>query len=393
MKKIAIIINGDLSLNRQGQINSAINRIKYLKELDCFEIDAYCIQEYEWGLLRWIHHQNRIDKTPLKVVDEIVFRVFYKKSILLDSFFESSLKLPPVFSSYWIYRIARLFRGYDLVVGHSTVGGLVAFNIYKTLSIPFCVIWHGSDIHTNPVSNKYIKRITHQIINNSFGNVFVSLSLLNTAIKVFGDIPVPYLAYNAPGEQFVKYSEEHKTSLRVKNNVRGKKVIAFIGNLVPVKNVFSLPNIFKQVALQNNNVAFWVVGDGVHRVALENRMKDNGLECRFWGNLQPEEMPDIMNTIDVIVLPSFNESFGMVLVEAISCGANAVGSNRGGIPEVIGKENCFELNESFEVRIANRISYMLHNHVDQWVNQDFDWRRTALSESSLFSDILHRKDI
>lgn len=391
-KRIAVIINGDLSINRQGQINSAINRVKHLMQMDVFNIDVYCIQEYDSGLLRWLHKNNRIKKQIIWNVEGVPVRAMYKRMILMDLIFGAILKITPPYSSYCFHKIARQFKNYDLIIGHSTVGGIVAKKVNESYNIPYCVVWHGSDIHTKPESNKYTKKLTNSILANASANIFVSLSLLNDAQRVFDCISNPRVAYNAPSEAFVKFCNHVRAELRKKEDVSGKKVVAFVGNLVPVKNVFTLPKIFQKIIKENKNVVFWIIGHGMYSEKLKKKMIEADVECRFWGNLQPEAMPSVMNCIDVLVLPSLNESFGMVLVEAIACGANAVGSNRGGIPEVLGEENCFELNEGFEDRISERIVYMLNNHVEQNVKPEFNWHRTAKDECMYYMEILTKSE-
>lgn len=386
-KRIAVIINGDLSINRQGQINSAINRVKYLMKLDVFDIDVYCIQEYDGLLLRVLHHQGKVLKNNHTIVEGMPIKIIYKRKILLDSIFETFFKITPLYSTYRFFCIAKQFKGYNLIVGHSTIGGMVALRVHERFKTKYCVVWHGSDIHTNPVSNKYVKEITQQIIKEAAANVFVSTSLLNEANRLFNNVPNPHVAYNAPSDFFVRYDDNIRAKLREKEDVLGKKVVAYVGNMVPVKNVFTLPGIFKRVREWDENVVFWVVGHGMYCESLRKKMSEAEVDCRFWGNKQPEEMPDIMNCIDVLVLPSKNESFGMVLVEAIACGANAVGSKRGGIPEVIGNENCFELDDTFEEKMAERIDYMLNNDVKQSVNPDFKWGKTALKEKQIYQEI------
>ena len=56
--RIAILFNGDLSHNRQGMVNSAILRAKYLRKVGAFDIDIFCIHEYDSRLLR------KLRKTP-----------------------------------------------------------------------------------------------------------------------------------------------------------------------------------------------------------------------------------------------------------------------------------------------------------------------------------------
>ena len=393
MHRIAVIINGDLSINRQGQLNSAINRIKHIMQFNIYDIDVFCVQEYDCGLLRLLHHKKTIKRKEFQLVDGILVNIVYKRNFIIDYIKESLIRVLHIYSSssYRFRRVAKGLKEYELVVGHSFIGGLVAYEVNSRFGTPYCAVWHGSDIHTNPRLSKDRKVKTASIIEKASGNIFVSKSLYNSAKEFFGDIPHPLVAHNAPGPEFRRYNDEKRVALRVKEKVYDKRVVAFVGNLVPVKNLFTLPGIFKKIEAENNNVAFWIVGDGMLRNPLEKKMEEGGIACRFWGNMQPECIPDIMNCIDVLILPSKNESFGMVLVEAISCGANVVGSNSGGIPEVIGNENSFKLDDCFEDNIANRTLYMLKSQVKQSVNPLFDWQKTAELESKLFLEILDNK--
>jgi len=61
-----------------------------------------------------------------------------------------------------------------------------------------------------------------------------------------------------------------------------------------------------------------------------------GLDVHFTGMLPQAEVAKWMNAMDVMILPSRNEGFGMVIVEAQGCGTSVVGSSNGGIPEAIG---------------------------------------------------------
>ena len=387
-KSLAVVFNGNLSTNRQGMLNSAISRAKYLSKLNSFDISVFCVHEYDCGLLRLLHHQSIIKPVSIQEIDGVSIRIIYKKRWLFSFVLESFIRITHIFSSLFYHRIASRFKEYDLIVGHSTIGGTVARMVNKRFGIPYCVVWHGSDIHTYPLISKRFFSDTKKIRVKASGNIFVSCSLLNEALRLFDEVPNPHIVFNAPSELFKRYDNQTRIHIREEKGVGNNRVIAFVGNLVPVKNVFSLPGIFKRVSLTTSNLVFWVIGDGVLRHSLERKMDEKGVSCVFWGNQQPENMPDYMNCIDILVLPSLNESFGMVLVEAITCGANVVGSNRGGIPEVIGRENCFSLGDSFEERISNRIVSLLNNPIYQFVNPEYNWERSANNECRIFSEIL-----
>ena len=172
--------------------------------------------------------------------------------------------------------------------------------------------------------------------------------------------------------------------------VESEKVVCFAGNFFDIKNVSLLPSIFRSVASRyKGNVTFWLVGDGYRRKEVEADMQSSvGLKYRFWGNQPSTIMPDIFNSIDVLVLPSKNEGLPLVVVEALACGANVVGSKAGGIPEVIGAENVFDLSDTFVESTAARIVEMLEAPVEQPLAEKFRWEKTADAECRFCHEIM-----
>jgi glycosyltransferase involved in cell wall biosynthesis len=290
-----------------------------------------------------------------------------------------------LFRKLWYRRYARLFRGYDIISAHSIACGRLALAIHKLYKTPFYVTWHGSDIHTLPYTNKYNKIDTVNVLEKATGNFFVSKTLMKEANKLSKKAP-KYVLYNGVGSQFYRYTDERRAQLREEFKVHNQKVVAFIGNLFPIKNVLLLPNIFKKVSeIYKGEVVFWIVGDGKLRAPLASLLQENNVKCVLWGNQPVDRMPDFMNAIDVLVLPSKNEGLPLVTVEALACGANVVGSNVGGIAEVIDNDNVFELDAEFETNISNRIVEMLRTPIQQSLSSVFNWDATASLENNIYS--------
>jgi glycosyltransferase involved in cell wall biosynthesis len=242
-------------------------------------------------------------------------------------------------------------------------------------------------------------------------NFFVSRALLEASEKITSNARKEVL-YNGVSEDFVKYSPEDRAAVRERYGLAPEdKVVAFVGNLHAVKNVLSLPEIFAQVAEgYDGPLKFWIVGDGKLRAQLETACSESltrhceersDVAIRFFGNQPSSAMPDIMNCIDVLVLPSLNEGLPLVCAEALSCGAAVVGSDVGGIAEVIGSENVVPLvshydndashgtpsgrsyDDSFVNGMAEKVvAALVGQSPSQTLPTDISWARTAKRELS-----------
>ena len=131
-----------------------------------------------------------------------------------------------------------------------------------------------------------------------------------------------------------------------------------------------------------------MVGDGKLRGSVEPTMvSDETIDVRFWGNVPVEEMPAVMNCIDVMVLPSLNEGLPLVCAEAIRCGASVVGSEVGGVPEVIGSGYVVPLGEGFVDGMSSKIAGILQTSKYQTVPESMSWKAAAEKELDCIKSI------
>jgi phosphatidylinositol alpha-1,6-mannosyltransferase len=129
----------------------------------------------------------------------------------------------------------------------------------------------------------------------------------------------------------------------VLNSSPGKTVL-FVGRLVKSKGVDDLVAAFKEVHGRIPDAKLVVVGDGPERRALEQLVESSGMRTsvRFTGVLRGERLESEYQNCAVVVLPSksvpgevVTETFGFSLVEGAMHGKPLVGSDQGGIPEII----------------------------------------------------------
>lgn len=118
-------------------------------------------------------------------------------------------------------------------------------------------------------------------------------------------------------------------------------VAGYIGRIVEEKG---LAEMVDALAFCPPDVNLLFLGSGEYQPELEQRVAEAGLTDRvqFLAARPLEELPQVMNALDTLVLPSrttprWKEQFGRVIIEAQACETPVIGSDSGAIPEVIGK--------------------------------------------------------
>ena len=392
MMRLAVIFESS-PFDRKGLFNAVHNRVKYLLATGECIIDVFCVHSRDNAFTRRVRHTPEVPSVDETVVDGIRYRLLWYRFSILDNVLLEKLHVRPWLFRRFMESHVDLLKGYDAVIAHSFCGGLFALAAHERFGVPYYVTWHGSDVHTHPWRVPVILEDTRAVMESARCNFFVSRALLDASEKIISNARKEVL-YNGVSEDFVKYSPEDRAAVRERYGLAPEdKVVAFVGNIVKVKNVLSLPEIFAKVASRfaavsgslsdscgrSARLKFWIVGDGKLRTQLETacserlirRCEDqtplrhceerspsrhceerspsrhceerSDVAISFFGNQPSPAMPDIMNCIDVLVLPSLNEGLPLVCAEALSCGAAVVGSDVGGIAEVIGKDNVVPL--------------------------------------------------
>jgi glycosyltransferase involved in cell wall biosynthesis len=112
-------------------------------------------------------------------------------------------------------------------------------------------------------------------------------------------------------------------------------LVGILGRIFPIKNHRLFLESAAQIAQQESNVHFVIVGDGVLRSEMEEYSHDIGIDQRVFFTGWRRDLPRIYADLDLLVVSSNNEGTPVSAIEAMASGCPVVATRVGGLPDVV----------------------------------------------------------
>jgi glycosyltransferase involved in cell wall biosynthesis len=125
-----------------------------------------------------------------------------------------------------------------------------------------------------------------------------------------------------------------KLRAALKTSAPDSLFVGYIGRLSPQKGLPYLIGAAARLA-GRRNVYFVLIGEGELRAELEQQVRAQALDERVVFLGRRDDVPDLLQELDMVVLPSVREGTPMVLLEAMGVGRAVVASAVGGVRDVI----------------------------------------------------------
>jgi glycosyltransferase involved in cell wall biosynthesis len=354
------------SLGLGGAEYDLVNKAKILKTNYDYKIDVCCLVEE--GELASLARQSKIGVFCLGMHHKIDIIALFKFLGLVKRIKPDILHLH-LFES-WLF-------------------GVIA-NLLFFLRLPIIVTIQSTKDRMKPYEiflNKYLSRFTKKIIASSTAvkQGLVSLNIPEDKIEVI---------YNCVDfERFKKYQKQ-LSSVPTKNKIK----ILTIARLIKEKGIDYLLKSARLLKEKYKlNFLLNIIGYGpLYKQLLELR-NSLGLynEVKFLGKVVNIE--EELAKADLFVLPSLSEALGLVLVEAAACKIPIIGTNVGGIKEIIKDNQTGLLAEpANEEDLAEKIHNLLMDkqkqdklveNCYQFVKEKFSVRKLALKLHKLYSSL------
>lgn len=178
--------------------------------------------------------------------------------------------------------------------------------------------------------------------------------------------------YNACDKDFKVKNKSEIQYLYDKFSIpRNKKIILFVGNLKPHKNLSSLISAYQQ-SNSSDNAVLLLVGKSFDKDSNDKCNFDKGTIIKT-GAVSKNELIDIYNLSDLFAFPSLSEGFGIPPLEAMACSTPVICSNTTSLPEVVG-DAAVMFNPHNTNEIASAIDKVLNdnNLSDELIQKGFE---------------------
>ena len=202
--------------------------------------------------------------------------------------------------------------------------GAIALALSRRFRIPYVLTAHGSDV---PGYNPDRFGLMHWLLRPIWRRILRNAAAVTSPSRFLARL-MHYEGCRVP----VTVVPNGHWPLRRLGEVRRKRIL-LVSRLFPRKGI---QHFIDAVSGMDNDWEMIVAGDGPYRVELEARARRAAPKVRFVGFVNAEALRILYESSRILVFPSIQENFPMVLLEAMDAGCAVVTANAEGCAEVVG---------------------------------------------------------
>jgi glycosyltransferase involved in cell wall biosynthesis len=237
----------------------------------------------------------------------------------------------PLFLWFFFLEASRLAKKTDPGCLHAhwwIPTGLLGCVISRLRRLPLLVTLHGTDVGLIN-KNLLFAFLARWVFKHATGITVVSNFIKSQLVGKLGVPPEKIFVLPMPIDTEKIYKKKVPPSER--------RMILCVARLTKQKNLGTLVRAFHEVYQKHKDIELVIIGEGPEKDNLLDLIRKLDLEDSVfvYGLIRQEELNDYYNKSEMVVLPSIDEGFGLVLVEEQWVKKPVIGANSGGIPDII----------------------------------------------------------
>ncbi|WP_299415593.1 glycosyltransferase [Acaryochloris sp. IP29b_bin.148] len=192
-----------------------------------------------------------------------------------------------------------------------------------------------------------------------------------------------------------------KSSSPLNQSSDGDLVMGSIKSLEPIYGMTKLVQAFISLSARYSKLRLLIIGSGSQYDLLNSMIQQAELSNRatILSSVPHDLVPQYLSQIDIFVVPSYQESFGVAALEASSCTVPVIASDVGGLPEVVVNESTGFLVDPDDVNaLIQKLTVLIQQPAlrrefglrgRQFVCENYEWHDCVVNMSNLYDRICH----
>jgi D-inositol-3-phosphate glycosyltransferase len=258
---------------------------------------------------------------------------------------------------------------YDLIHSHYWLSGLTGKRLQQWWGIPHVMGFHTLGAVKNAIgigegepdlrinAEKELVRDCHRIIASTMKGKKDLIDYYDASPETISVIPC--------GVNLDLFRPIGRETARCYLGLKEERIILFVGRIIPLKGIDNLLKAMTYLE-RKEGIKLVVIGGDEHCQTEVERLKDLSRSLKiqesviFLGLVKQEILPFFYSAANLCVVPSYYESFGLVVLESLACGTPVVATRVGGAESVIRHgETGYVVRNNDSCHLADKIALLL----------------------------------
>jgi len=307
---------------------------------------------------------------------------------------------------------------YDLIHAHYWMSGLAAARLKEAWSVPMVLMFHTLGLVKNRITvlgeRESDQRIRGERLALAAADQVVAATPAEQAdLQWLYEVNSQRIGVIPPGVDLDHFHPMSKLEARATLGLPVDEfLLLFVGRIEALKGIDTLIRaahlLLRDKLLGGKRFRVQIIGGSVDETLeamgselsrLQDLARRLGVDDRvsFLGSRRQKELPTHYAAADVVVMPSYSESFGMVALEAMACERPVVASRVGGLAYLVRDGiTGFHVQEGEAAELAGRLAQLLGDErllvtmgeAARLEAQAYSWERTAKAIEALYLSLV-----
>lgn len=283
---------------------------------------------------------------------------------------------------------------FDLVHAHTALpAGYAAMLLSRRHKKPLVTTFRATDLDITIHRNRRCFNAIHEVFKNSAKVIALSPCLRETLHQQMG-VRSEVISHGIRKEDILT------GSTGLSKQYEGRSIILSVSRLWRSKGIDLNLKAIAKLEGKYPNIYYWIIGEGEERARLGKLVEDLNLQSKveFLGQLPHQKVMEYMSMCDIFSLPSWQETLGLVYLEAMAHGKPIIGCQGQGVDGIITEGKTGFLARPTDVNsLVKAIDFLLGypqkakaigEQARKLVLENYTWEKNAQSNIKIYEELL-----